>query len=84
VTLGAAVPINSALIVRGERADVQPSPDDPRYWTTSLEAHDGTGRMVAAAAITFVAVRGAARKLAAWVAPPNSPDVLRRIFPAYA
>jgi hypothetical protein len=29
-------------------------------------------------------VRGAARKLAAWLAPMNPPDLMPKIFPAYA
>ena len=84
VTLAARVPLDTTLTLSGARARVQPSSDDSRYWTTHVEAREGSGRLVAAADITFVAVRGAARKLAAWMAPLNSRDILHRIFPAYA
>ena len=36
------------------------------------------------AAITFVAVRGAARRLAAGMLAVNPPELLRRVFPGYA
>ncbi|MEK7385458.1 MAG: hypothetical protein AABZ83_03365 [candidate division NC10 bacterium] len=39
--------------------------------------------LVASATITFVAVRGGARKLVAGLLAMNTPDVLRRVFPAY-
>ena len=42
------------------------------------------GRLVASAAITFVAVRGAARRLAAGMLAVNPPELLRRVFPGYA
>jgi hypothetical protein len=38
---------------------------------------------VASAAITFVAVRGAARRLVTGMLAVNTPDVLRHVFPAY-
>ena len=68
----------------GERARVRPAADDPRYWQTHTLACDATGRVVASADITFVAVRGAARKLGAWLNPLNPPGLLSRIFPSYA
>jgi acyl-coenzyme A thioesterase PaaI-like protein len=84
VTLAASAPLGSPLTVRGDRTRVRPAGEDRRYWQTHVTACDGAGRPLAAADITFVAVRGAARKLAAWVAPLNPPDVLHRVFPAYA
>ncbi|MGH7331529.1 MAG: PaaI family thioesterase, partial [Candidatus Rokuibacteriota bacterium] len=84
VTLAARVAVHTTLTLNGARARVRPTTDDRRYWQTQVEARDDTGRLVAAADITFVAVRGAARKLASWVAPLNPPEVLHRIFPAYA
>lgn len=84
VTLVAPAPLDTVLTVRGDRTRVRPVAGDPRYWHTHVAACDGAGHLVAAADITFVAVRGAARKLAAWVAPLNTPDVLHHIFPAYA
>jgi len=38
---------------------------------------------VASAVITFVAVRGAARRLVHGMLAVNAPEVLRRVFPAY-
>ena len=84
VTLAEQVPLDTPLTLSGTRASVRPSTDDRRYWRTQVEARHDSGRLVAAADITFVAVRGAARKLASWVAPLNPPEVLHRIFPAYA
>ena len=63
---------------------MRPAGGDPRYQATQVVARDDAGRMLASADITFVAVRGAARRLATWVAPLNPPEVLHRIFPAYA
>jgi hypothetical protein len=40
--------------------------------------------LVASAAITFVAIRGAARRLVAGMLAVNTPEQLRRVFPAYA
>jgi hypothetical protein len=36
------------------------------------------------AKITFVAVRGAARRLAGWLAQTNAADVIERVFPGSA
>ena len=52
--------------------------------TPALAARDADGRLVASAAITFVAVRGTARRLVTGLLAVNAPDLLRRIFPAYA
>jgi len=38
---------------------------------------------VASASITFVAVRGAARRLVSGMLAINAPDLLRRVFPTY-
>jgi hypothetical protein len=84
VRLGGSVPFGSAIAVGGRRDDVRPRPDDPRYWDTTVTAWDERGRVVADAAITFVAVRGSARRLAAWLLRANPPQVVRRVFPAYA
>jgi len=69
--------------VVGSRAAVRARADDARYWDTEVEARDGAGALVASATITFVAVRGSARKLVAGLLAVNPPDVLRRVFPAY-
>jgi acyl-coenzyme A thioesterase PaaI-like protein len=71
------------LVVGGSRADVRARADDPRYWETEIAAWDASGALVASAAITFVAVRGTARKLVAGLLAVNPLDVLRRVFPAY-
>jgi acyl-coenzyme A thioesterase PaaI-like protein len=83
VTLAAQVSPEGALTISGARGRVRPIAADHRYWRTEVEAREGTGRLVATADITFVAVRGAARKLASWVAPLTPPEILHRIFPAY-
>ncbi|MGH7310321.1 MAG: PaaI family thioesterase [Candidatus Rokuibacteriota bacterium] len=84
VRLRGRVPFGPAITVGGRRDAVRPRPDDPRYWDTAVTAWDADGRVVAEAAITFVAVRGSARRLAAWLLRVNSPQVVRRVFPAYA
>jgi len=83
VTLHASVPFGAALTVRGARAAVHSNPDDGRYWNTAVVATSDDGRPVAAARITFVAVRGAARRLVGGLLAMNDPALLRRVFPAY-
>jgi len=69
--------------VSGERALVHPRADDARYWDTCVNAWDASGRVLAQAAITFVTVRGAARRLVNGLLEINPREHLRRIFPAY-
>ena len=71
------------IVVAGSRATVRERPDDSRYWETEIAAWNASGTLVASAAITFVAVRGAARKLVTGLLAVNPPAVLRRVFPAY-
>jgi len=71
------------ITVSGLRSAVQARPADARYWDTAVAARDAAGRLVASAAITFVAVRGAARRLVTGMLAVNTPDVLRHVFPAY-
>jgi hypothetical protein len=78
---GAAAP--SAVRIGGERAAVRPRPDDGRYWETRVGAWDESDRLLARAAITFVTVRGAARRLVNGLLSINPTDVVRRVFPAY-
>jgi hypothetical protein len=73
----------SAITVAGARRAVRPRADDPRYLDTTLTARDAEGRLVASATITFVAVRGAARRLVTGMLAVNAPEVLRAVFPAY-
>jgi hypothetical protein len=84
VRLHEVVPFGAAIAVGGRRDAVRPRADDARYWDTTVTAWDERGRVVADADITFVAVRGAARRLAAWLLRVNPPQVVRRVFPAYA
>jgi hypothetical protein len=84
VSLRGLAAFGPPLTVSGVRARVRPRADDPRYWHTEVAVWDAAGRCVADARITFVAVRGAARRLAAWLGRVNPPDVVRRVFPAYA
>jgi hypothetical protein len=83
VTLHESAPADGPITVSGLRSAVQARPADPRYWDTAVAARDTAGRLVASAAITFVAVRGAARRLVTGMLAVNTPDVLRHVFPAY-
>jgi acyl-coenzyme A thioesterase PaaI-like protein len=70
--------------IGGDRAAVRPRADDGRYWDTRVDAWDERGRLLAHAAITFVAVRGAARRLVNGLLSMNPTDVVGRVFPSYA
>jgi hypothetical protein len=83
VTLPAPVPLGPAITVGGARAEARPHADDPRRLRTRVVARLPDGRVAAEGEITFVAIRGAARRLAAGMLAMNEPDVLRRVFPAY-
>lgn len=83
VELHGAVPFGEAVTIAGARATVVPRADDPRYWDTDVGAWDDGGRLVARARITFVAVRGTARKLVSGLLAMNARDTLARVFPAY-
>jgi hypothetical protein len=83
VTLHAPAGAGGPITVAGVRAAVRPRAGDARYWETAIAARDAGGRLVASAAITFVAVRGAARRLVAGLLGVNEPALVRRVFPAY-
>ena len=83
VTLHAAPKADEPITVSGARATVRPSAGDARYWDTVITARDAAGRPIASATITFVAVRGAARRLATGMLAVNDAALLRRVFPAY-
>jgi hypothetical protein len=70
--------------VAGARAAVRPRAGEARYWDTVLTALDARGRLIASATITFVVVRGIARRLVTGMLAVNAPELLRRVFPAYA
>src|SRR3990172_4969601 len=55
-----------------------------RWGAGGAAARDAAGALVASARITFVAVRGAARRLVTGMLAINDADVVRRVFPAYA
>ena len=82
VTLLRPVRFGVPITIAGDRHRVVPRADDPRYLDTAIVALD-TGEPVASAKITFVAVRGAARRLSSWLARTNPPEIVRRVFPAY-
>jgi hypothetical protein len=84
IALDTDIAFGGAITVIGRRDRVQPRAEDPRYWDTEIEAWDDAGRPVARARITFVAVRGAARRLVTGMLRMNPPDVVARAFPAYA
>jgi len=81
VQLHRAMPFGP-ISIAGARAHVRQA-DDPRYWTTEITAWDVSDGLVASASITFVAVRGSARKLVTGLLAMNEPTILRRIFPQY-
>jgi hypothetical protein len=83
VTLHAEAAAGSTITVSGARAAVRPRADDPRYTETTVTARDDGGRLVASAVITFVAVRGTARRLVTGMLAVNPPELLRRVFPAH-
>ncbi len=84
VTLMRAAPFGTPITIAGSQRRVVPHADDARYLDTEVVALDDRGGVLASARITFVAVRGAARRLAPWLMQTNDPEVVRRIFPTYA
>src|SRR5499427_6686844 len=82
VSLHHPAPFEAPVTVSGARAGVRPRPDDARYQDTEIVARAG-GQVVATARITFVAVRGAARRLVSGMLAINDPESVRRVFPAY-
>ncbi len=83
MTLLEPVPFGTAITIGGRRGDVTARADDPRYWDTHVAAWDDGGRRVADATITFVAVRGAARRLVTGMLAMNPPDLVRLVFPTH-
>ncbi len=83
VSLHRSAPFAAPVTVTGARASVRPRDGDPRYQETEIAAFAG-GRVVATASITFVVVRGAARRLISGMLAINDPECVRRVFPAYA
>jgi hypothetical protein len=83
LTLAPAPAFGGEVVVGGARRAVRPHPDDPRYWQTSVAARDARGAVLATADITFVAVRGAARRLVQGLLARNPAEVIRRVFPAH-
>jgi acyl-coenzyme A thioesterase PaaI-like protein len=84
VTLHRPVAAGGALHVVGERAAARPHADDARYWDTTVVATDARGHIVATATITFVTIRGAARRLVRGLLELNPAEIVHRVFPAYA
>lgn len=83
VTLHRTVEFDRTVRVTGSRASARPQ-TDPRYWDTEVEVRTDDGVPLASARITFVAVRGAARRLVNGMLAINDPAVVARVFPAYA
>ena len=83
VTLHRSIAFGAPIIVAGARSQTRARADDDRFWETNVTASDVSGHLVASGRITFVAVRGAARRLVTGLLALNAPSVLRRIFPAY-
>ena len=82
VTFARPLPFGAPLRIIGDRAHVV-ARTDGRYLDTELVALSDGADVVATARITFVAVRGAARRLASWLARTNPPETIRRVFPSY-
>ncbi|MGH7323654.1 MAG: PaaI family thioesterase [Candidatus Rokuibacteriota bacterium] len=82
VTLHRSIPFGAPIVVAGARSHTR-ARDDDRFWETAVTASDVSGHLVASGRITFVAVRGAARRLVTGLLALNSGDILRRVFPAY-
>src|SRR5437867_6289341 len=82
VSLHEPAPFEAPVTVSGRRAAVRPRREDPRYQETEIVARAG-GHVVATARITFVVVRGAARRLVGGMLAINDPACVRRVFPAY-
>ncbi|HKQ66599.1 MAG TPA: PaaI family thioesterase [Methylomirabilota bacterium] len=82
VSLHRPAPFDATLTVAGARAAVRPREDDARYQDTEIVARAGD-QVVATARITFVVVRGAARRLVNGMLAINDPECVRRVFPAY-
>ena len=83
VTLHAPADAGTTISIAGERAAVRPREGDPRYTETFLSARSADGHLIASASITFVAVRGTARRLVNGMLAVNPPELLRRVFPAH-
>jgi len=82
VALHRPAPFETPVTVSGARASVRPRGDDARYQETEIVARAGD-QVVATARITFVVVRGAARRLVSGMLAINDPESVRRVFPAY-
>jgi hypothetical protein len=83
VTLHRSIAFGEPIVVAGARSRTRARDADRRFWETEITAADTSGRVVAGARITFVAVRGAARRLVTGLLSLNPPEILRRVFPAY-
>jgi acyl-coenzyme A thioesterase PaaI-like protein len=82
VSLHRPAPFAARVTVTGAREAVHQRGDDARYWETDVVAR-ADGEVVATARITYVAVRGAARRLVTGMLAMNDPACVRRVFPAY-
>ena len=83
VTIHRELPFGEPVVVAGTRSRTR-ARDDGRYWETEVTAADTSGEIVASGQIVFVAVRGTARRLMGGFLARSTPEILRRIFPAYA
>ena len=74
---------SAPVTVVGRRADVVQRPDDERYWITRVMAIDANRAVIASGTITFVVIRGAARRLVAGLLATNRAEALHAVFPRY-
>jgi len=71
------------LLVIGQRGRVVQRRDDARYRETEAAVLSADGEALATGRITFVAVRGAAKRLVTGMLSMNPDEVVRRVFPAH-
>jgi acyl-coenzyme A thioesterase PaaI-like protein len=83
VTVRRSARAREPLTVVGRRAEVMQRPDDERYWITRVAAIDANRNVIAFGTITFVVVRGAARRLVAGLHATNPAEVLHAVFPRH-
>ncbi|MFQ5521938.1 MAG: hypothetical protein ACE5FK_11100 [Candidatus Methylomirabilia bacterium] len=76
-------PFGKSVVAVGVRDRVTPHEAESPYWRTESALVTPDGKLLASAVITFVAIRGAARRLITRMLGINPREVVRRVFPAY-
>ncbi|MFQ5897512.1 MAG: hypothetical protein ACE5JN_04615 [Candidatus Methylomirabilia bacterium] len=76
-------PFGKPLAAVGVRERTAPQEAESPYWRTESTLVAPDGELLASGVITFVVVRGAARRLIKGMLGINPPEVVRRVFPTY-